>query len=582
MDPKAVTVWGTYKDDSRKVVNLTASQITFNKNTVGPQTVRIRVSSQEAGFQTEVKALLSVAIGSQPSTVLYKQGQEAERGWPGLEVQGEWDGMGGQRIPTASCEITGYDKDRTGRQNITVSYLGKTASFGVEVRAMASMQIASPPTKVDYLPGETLSLAGLVVNGTWEGFPAEQLNIVAGDVTGFNANNPGVQRLTISKNGRTATLDVDVWRLTGIILDSPPNKTDYAVGEQLVLTGIVVNANYAGSTAAKRRTEAVPLGQLSATGFNSGAVVRNQRVTVTASGQSANFFVNITEAPAVVVAPPAAAATTPAASQPTPGLAYSLINNGAGYDVARGWATGDIVIASVYEGKPVTEIRRIAFQSRTDITSVTIPNSVTTIRYSAFEDCTSLKSITIPNSVTTIENSAFSGCTGLTSITIPNGLRIITDVTFNECTGLTSITIPGSVTSIGNGAFQNCTGLTSVTISNGTTVIGGGAFGGCTSLRSVTIPGSVTSIGDTAFYGTSLASITIPGSVTRIDNRAFDGCTGLTSVTFAAGSSISSSNFGNRAFPQGNGAGDNLRTAYLAGGAGTYTKVVGGSDWTKR
>ena len=61
-----------------------------------------------------------------------------------------------------------------------------------------------------------------------------------------------------------------------------------------------------------------------------------------------------------------------------------------------------------------------AFEYRTELTSITIPDSVTNIDDWAFANCTGLTSITIPASVTSIDDSAFSGCTELTSITIKN------------------------------------------------------------------------------------------------------------------------------------------------------------------
>ena len=59
-------------------------------------------------------------------------------------------------------------------------------------------------------------------------------------------------------------------------------------------------------------------------------------------------------------------------------------------------ATGDLVIPSTYNGKPVTSIGSSAFSGCTGLTSITIPDSVTTIGHYAFYNCTSLTSITIP------------------------------------------------------------------------------------------------------------------------------------------------------------------------------------------
>jgi len=99
---------------------------------------------------------------------------------------------------------------------------------------------------------------------------------------------------------------------------------------------------------------------------------------------------------------------------------------------------------------------------------------------------------------------------------------------------------------------------------------------------------SFTSIGDYVFsYCDNLTSITIPSSVTKIEKGAFSSCDNLTSVTFSTGSNISAANFGNGAFPERDGwtvGGDSLKTAYLSANpkAGTYTRAVNGSVWTKQ
>ena len=210
---------------------------------------------------------------------------------------------------------------------------------------------------------------------------------------------------------------------------------------------------------------------------------------------------------------------------PTPGILDKLT-----YEIEDGKVTitgcdtslsGDIVLPSKIEGKPVTSIG-----------------------WRAFWYCSSLTSITIPNSVTSIDDWAFNGCEKLTQINVDTANTVYSSengVLFNkEKTELirypegkadTSYSIPSSVTNIGDRAFEDCSSLTSVTIPNSVTSIGNDAFSGCSGLTSITIPDSVTSIGDWAFSNcSSLTSITIPDSVTSIDDHAFFNCDSLASV----------------------------------------------------
>ena len=94
-----------------------------------------------------------------------------------------------------------------------------------------------------------------------------------------------------------------------------------------------------------------------------------------------------------------------------------------------------------------------ATQKKDSVKKVVIEDGVTSIGNSAFDSCSNLTSITIPKSVTSIGNYAFSDCSSLTSITIPDSVTSIGYYAFFYCSSLTSITISDSVTSIGNYAF---------------------------------------------------------------------------------------------------------------------------------
>lgn len=174
------------------------------------------------------------------------------------------------------------------------------------------------------------------------------------------------------------------------------------------------------------------------------------------------------------------------------------VSGGTAYVTSSPSAAGNIVIASIYNGFPVTSIGYAAFSSCISLTSVTIDSSVTYIGEVAFASCTSLTNISvgaanpvysslngvlfnkaqttliqfpggrggnyvIPNSVTSIRYLAFYGCTNLASVTIGNSVNSIGDSAFDNCTRLTSVTIGSSVTRIGEYAFASCSRLTSVT-----------------------------------------------------------------------------------------------------------------------
>ncbi len=193
-------------------------------------------------------------------------------------------------------------------------------------------------------------------------------------------------------------------------------------------------------------------------------------------------------------------------------------------------------LTSITIPEGVTSIGSSAFKNCYNLTAITLPSTLTSIGDSAFRDCSSLTSIKIPERVTSIESYAFLGCSKLTSITIPEGVTLISIYAFSYCRSLTSITLPSTLTSIEESAFSGCRSLTSITIPEGVTSIGDWAFLDCSGLTEITIPEGVTSIGNAAFSGCSgLTEITIPEGVTSIGQYAFSRCSSLTSITIPKG-----------------------------------------------
>ncbi len=242
----------------------------------------------------------------------------------------------------------------------------------------------------------------------------------------------------------------------------------------------------------------------------------------------------------------------------------------------------DVYIPSAINGVRVTKLGDGAFENRTDITSVTIPDGITSIGDSVFYNCSKLTSITIPDSVTSMGFDAFSNCDNLkkvhisdiaawcgidfvgyrsnpllyarnlyldgklvTDLVIPDGVTYIADSAFEGCRSITSVTIPDSVVHIGSGAF-NCENISEVHISDmeawckidfsdnplhyAESLYLNGKL-----VTDLVIPSGISSVGS-AFAGfKGLKSVTFPRSVSKINDNAFRYCNNIESVTIPNG-----------------------------------------------
>ena len=107
--------------------------------------------------------------------------------------------------------VTGYNANKLGEQEITVTYQGKTASFKVTVHNnLENIEITSNPSKTEYVKGENLDLDGLEVIATYEDGSKAKVEITPNMVTGYNANKLGEQEITVTYQGKTASFKVSV------------------------------------------------------------------------------------------------------------------------------------------------------------------------------------------------------------------------------------------------------------------------------------------------------------------------------------------------------------------------------------
>ena len=227
-----------------------------------------------------------------------------------------------------------------------------------------------------------------------------------------------------------------------------------------------------------------------------------------------------------------------------------------------------LYIPDEIDGHEVVAIGDSAFENRTDLRTVMIPDSVTRINIGAFSGCINLANITLSKKIEKIGENAFYNCDSLQSVEIPKclndvyarydsiyipngvfnecsnlktiifeeGSTVIADALFRGCDGLENVTIPNTVTQIYGYAFADCRNLKNINISDSVTVLGENVFQNDTSITEINLPDSITALGRGAFSGCNrLKSIVIPDSVTNVGISAFSECKNLESVTLSKG-----------------------------------------------
>lgn len=148
-------------------------------------------------------------------------------------------------------------------------------------------------------------------------------------------------------------------------------------------------------------------------------------------------------------------------------------------------------------------IGRGAFDSCSDLKTVTMPKGVKTIGAEAFRNCTHLSEIDVTNAET-IGNQAFEACSALTEKAFGDNqvLSRIGNHAFRNCTGIATLELRGrtaKTVSFGTGVFQGCTKLIVVDLPDGLMEISEEAFRGCTVMEKAVVPASVTAIRESAF-----------------------------------------------------------------------------------
>ena len=237
------------------------------------------------------KELASISV-TPPTKTEYLEGKET------LDITGgkltlTYNNGTSEVIDLTTDMVNGFDNTKIGKQTLTVTYQEKTTTFEVEIiaKSLDGIAVTAPPTKTKYLEGkEQLDVTGGKLTLTYNNETTEVIDLTADMVSGFDNTKVGKQTLTVTYQGKTTTLEVEIIAksLDSIKVTTLPSKRNYLEGkDKLDVTGGKLTLTYNNGT-----TEVIDLAADMVSGFDNTKVGK-QTLTVTYQGKTTTFEVEI-------------------------------------------------------------------------------------------------------------------------------------------------------------------------------------------------------------------------------------------------------------------------------------------------
>lgn len=227
-----------YSNGDNQTRNVTRHMVSgFDNTKEGKNTITVTVGGKTVTFDVNIvyKVLENISITSAPTKTTYLIGEDLDKS--GLQVMANYSND--TSTPVTGYTVTGYNKNKIGTQTITVTYMGKTATFNVTVKGKTAtgLTITSKPTKLEYIQGnEALNLSGGFVKISYAEGGDETTSITKDMISGFDNMVLGKQTVTVTYGGFSDTFEVTIIKPTITFLNydgSVVAKLQYALGEEV-------------------------------------------------------------------------------------------------------------------------------------------------------------------------------------------------------------------------------------------------------------------------------------------------------------------------------------------------------------
>ena len=207
-DQTGLTLTATYNNGKTEVISSGFSCTGFSSATAGKKTITVSYAGKTTTFTVDVQAIVvtGISVKKAPNKTEYFVGDSYNG--TGLVVNVTYNN-GTNKDITTGFTMSGFSSAAAGKNTITVSYEGFTATFDVTIKAveLTGIEIAKQPTKTTFNTGDELDTAGLVLTLKYNNGTTKTTD-TGYTVSGYDTDKAGEQTITVSYEGFTATYKV--------------------------------------------------------------------------------------------------------------------------------------------------------------------------------------------------------------------------------------------------------------------------------------------------------------------------------------------------------------------------------------
>ena len=207
-DQTGLTLTATYNNGNTETISSGIECTGFSSATAGQKTVTASYGGKSTTFTVEVKAIVptGITVKTAPNKTEYFVGDSYDG--TGLVVNVTYNN-GTNKDITTGFTTSGFSSATAGKNTVTVSYEGFTATFDVTIKAveLTGIEIAKQPNKTTFNTGDELDTTGLVLTLKYNNGTIGTTD-TGYTVSGYNTDTAGEQTITVTYQGFTATYKV--------------------------------------------------------------------------------------------------------------------------------------------------------------------------------------------------------------------------------------------------------------------------------------------------------------------------------------------------------------------------------------